>query len=374
MKKITALLALGLMTGAVHAQAVDPYGNIQIGNNTSISPPSDPGSPNTVKTGQIVIGNGASTNGQDAIAEGTGANAEGLEAMAKGKGAKASGNWAKADGAGAEATDINTTASGHLAKARDAGDTATGAQAETCVDGGGRATATGIQAYACGREATTTGAGGQATAQYATNNGAMGKATKEAATNVGAYGEAGGVSSTNVGSFGKATADRATNLGAGGTAAHYNSVSIGYGTKTTQANEVAMGNRKVTQVANGSISQGSTDAVNGGQVWEILQNLPNGSNFDETLWNDRWDNINNRFGEVGKRIDGLGAQMGAMSMMAAAPGEGGLSVGVGYSGSSAAVAVGWSKRFNDRVSMAVGASFGGGNKAVIGVGLRIGGR
>lgn len=55
-----------------------------------------------------------------------------------------------------------------------------------------------------------------------------------------------------------------------------------------------MGNRKVTQVANGSISQGSTDAINGGQLWEALQGL-GGSSFDETLWNDRWENINNRY-------------------------------------------------------------------------------
>lgn len=134
-----------------------------------------------------------------------------------------------------------------------------------------------------------------------------------------------------------------------------------------------MGNRKVTQVANGSISQGSTDAINGGQLWEALQGL-GGSSFDETLWNDRWENINNRFGQIDKRLNGLGAQMGAMSMMAATPGEGGMTVGVGFSGGETALAVGWSRRLNERASIAVGASFGGGNKAVIGVGLRIGGR
>ena len=65
-----------------------------------------------------------------------------------------------------------------------------------------------------------------------------------------------------------------------------------------------MGNRKVTQVANGSISQGSTDAINGGQLWEALQGL-GGSSFDETLWNDRWENINNRFGQgTARALDG----------------------------------------------------------------------
>ena len=77
---------------------------------------------------------------------------------------------------------------------------------------------------------------------------------------------------------------------------------------------------------------------------------------------------------VAKRLNGLGAQLGAMSMMAATPGEGGITVGLGHSGGQTALAIGWSKRLTERTSIAVGAAFGGGNKAVIGVGLRIGGR
>ncbi|EMR0512933.1 YadA-like family protein [Stenotrophomonas maltophilia] len=555
MKKIAILLALGLAAGAVDAQVVDPYGNIQIGPNTSISPPSNPDFPNTVKTGQIVIGDGASTDGQDAMAEGTDASAEGLEAIAKGPRAKARAMWAQAIGTEAEANDINTTASGRRAKANDAGDTATGALSETC---GGRATATGIQAKACARQATVTGAGAEGTGVDSTVNGANAKATEERATTMGAYSEVNGVNGTVVGAGGKVNADRATCVGASCQANHVNSVGVGYGTKTTQENEVAVGYRRVTQVSSGRddtdaanmsqvrataehlgggagfsslgtfippayhfrsgvthgnvgsalddldsrvydleqnppgggtqgpagqngasaydiarsngfvgterewldslqgrdgvdgqngidgrdgvgggssvaagenievqdnqdgtqtvslskdvdlteqgsltvggttvsndgvviqggpsmtrqgvdagnqrvtsvapgrIERGSTDAVNGGQIYELNEQ-----------WNDRWTQIDRRFEKTDKRLNGLGAQMGAMTMMAATPGEGGVTVGLGHSGGETALAVGWSRRFNDRASIAVGASFGGGNKAVVGVGMRIGGR
>lgn len=566
MKEIALVLALGLTAGAVNAQVVDPYGNIQIGNGTSISPPSNPDFPNTVKTGQIVIGDGARTDGQDAMAEGTDASAEGDKAIAKGPRAKAKAMWAQAIGAEAEANAINTTATGHQAKANDAGDTATGALSETCD---GRATATGIQAKACGYQSTATGAGAEGTARDTTVNGALAKATKEGATTVGAYSEVNGVNGTNVGAGSKVNADRATCVGASCEANHANSVGVGYGTKTTQENEVAVGYRRVTQVssgrddtdaanmsqvrataehlgggagftslgnfippayhfrsgvthgnvgsalddldsrvydleqnpgggssgpagqdgasaydiavrngfvgterewldslqgrdgmdgqngvdgrdgvgggstvaagenievqdhedgtqtvslskdvdlteegsltvgattvnnngvrvgqtsisndgvsveggpsmtrngidaanqrvtsvASGRIERGSTDAVNGGQIYDLIEQ-----------WDDRWTEIDRRFERTDKRLNGLGAQMGALSMMAATPGEGGVTVGVGFSGGETALAVGWSRRLNDRVSIAVGASFGGGNKAVVGVGLRIGGR
>jgi len=123
------------------------------------------------------------------------------------------------------------------------------------------------------------------------------------------------------------------------------------------------GNQKITSVAPGRIERGSTDAVNGGQIWELQQQ-----------WDDRWTEIDNRFERTDKRINGLGAQMGAMSMMAATPGEGGMTVGIGHSGGETALAVGWSRRLNDRVAVSAGVSFGGGNKPVIGMGMRIGGR
>lgn len=151
-------------------------------------------------------------------------------------------------------------------------------------------------------------------------------------------------------------------LTVGATTVNNNGVAIQGGPSMTR-NGVDAGNQRVTNVANGRIERGSTDAVNGGQIYDLMEQ-----------WDDRWTDIDRRFERTDKRLNGLGAQMGAMTMMAATPGEGGVTVGVGFSGGETALAVGWSRRINDRASIAVGASFGGGNKAVVGVGLRIGGR
>lgn len=129
---------------------------------------------------------------------------------------------------------------------------------------------------------------------------------------------------------------------------------------TTQG--IDAGHRKITGVAPGRIERGSTDAVNGGQIYDLMEQ-----------WDDRWTEIDDRFERTDKRISGLGAQMGAMTMMATTPGEGGMTVGLGHSGGQTALAVGWSRRINDRVAVSAGVSFGGGNKPVVGVGMRIGG-
>lgn len=162
-------------------------------------------------------------------------------------------------------------------------------------------------------------------------------------------------------------AEGGTALGDGATVAAgaTNSVALGANSVATEANTVSVGSegheRRVTNVAPGRIAQGSTDAVNGGQLWEL---------------EDRW---NDRFERTDKRIDGLGAQLGAMTQMvgAAAAGGGGrigevqLNAGIGFSGNQAALAIGWSTRLSPRVSLSGGLSFGTGNKPVAGMGISI---
>lgn len=140
----------------------------------------------------------------------------------------------------------------------------------------------------------------------------------------------------------------------GATTVNAQGVSIAGGPSMTTKG-IDAGHQRVTSVAAGRIEQGSMDAANGGQLWEL-----------DDRWNDRWTQTNDR-------IDGLGAQLGAFGNMANTPGSGGLGVGVGFSGSKAALAIGWSKRINDKVSISVGAAFGGGNRPVYGMGIRIGG-
>lgn len=132
---------------------------------------------------------------------------------------------------------------------------------------------------------------------------------------------------------------------------------------TTQG--IDAGNQRVTSVADGRIEQGSTDAVNGGQVWAIQQD-----------WDDRWMEINNRVDGLEGRIDSVGAQSAAMSMMTGAGtylpvGKVAISAGYGQYGSKAAFAVGAKVRLTERASATIGLSAtpSGGGKLMIGAGF-----
>ncbi|MBH1671486.1 YadA-like family protein [Stenotrophomonas maltophilia] len=159
----------------------------------------------------------------------------------------------------------------------------------------------------------------------------------------------------------------AGSLSVGSTAVNAQGVSIQGGPSVTTAG-VNAGNQRVTNVAPGRIERDSTDAVNGGQVYEMQQ-----------VWDDRWTETDRRFRHQDRRINGLGAQMGAMTQMATAAAQNGgaaigqvnLNVGVGFSGGSAAMAVGWGARVSEKVSVSAGLSFGSGNKPVAGFGLSI---
>lgn len=144
-------------------------------------------------------------------------------------------------------------------------------------------------------------------------------------------------------------------------------LSIQGGASVTTAG-VNAGNQRVTNVSAGRLEQGSMDAVNGGQLWEAQQ-----------AWNDRWTDTDRRLRHQDRRINALGAQLGAMSQMATAAAQNGgtavgqvnLNAGVGFSGGEAAVSIGWGARVSDRTSVSAGVSFGSGNKPVAGFGISI---
>lgn len=132
------------------------------------------------------------------------------------------------------------------------------------------------------------------------------------------------------------------------------------------ASGVDAGNQRVSNVAAGRIEQGSTDAVNGGQIYDLRSEL-----------NDRWEATNRRFDGIEKRLNGLGAQTAAMSMMAASSaglpvGKVAIQAGVGFNGGASAIAVGYRIRTSEKVSFSAGLSFGGnGTKPMGGVGMSI---
>lgn len=316
--------------------------------------------------------NGDDDGTDDARAEKTGGVAAGRNAAAMGFGNVAIGEDALAEsgeGMGAVAIGMNshangasTTVVGDRAYAEGDGSTALGSQ--TIASDG--SLAAGVAAKATGQVSTAVGPTAQATGRAGTALGNNARAQADYATAIGSA-TAAQQNGTTVGTRSAAGVNAAA-LGYNAQATHTNSVAIGANTRTTGSNQVAMGNRQVTQVADGRVAQGSTDAVNGGQLWTLQKVL-----------DDRWIETNRRLDRTDKRINGLGAQTAAMAQMAAAGGPYGLAVGevafnagVGLYGNEAAIAVGWSSRVSERVNLSAGVSFGTGNtKAMGGVGLSI---
>ena len=118
---------------------------------------------------------------------------------------------------------------------------------------GGNASASGVDAIAIGLGATATGSVAIGLNASAANGGA-------------AFGD------NSV-----ATATLATAVGPGASATGANSVAIGSGSVATAANTVSFGSagnqRVLTNVASGSVAAGSTDVVNGGQLFTTNQNV-----------------------------------------------------------------------------------------------------
>lgn len=304
------------------------------------------------KTGGVAAGRNAAATGFGDLAIGEDALAESGE---DGMGAVAIGPYSHANGA-------STTAVGDRAHAEDIGSTALGSQTIARDS----SLAAGVAAKATGHVSTAVGNTAQATGRGATSLGNNARAQADYATAIGSATVA-QQNGTTVGTYSAAGVNAAA-LGYNAQATHTNSVAIGANTRTTGSNQVAMGYRQVSQVADGRVAQGSTDAVNGGQLWNL-----------QKLADDRWIETNRRLDRTDKRINGLGAQTAAMAQMAAAGGPYGLAVGemafnagVGLYGNEAAIAVGWSSRVSERVNLSAGVSFGTGNtKAMGGVGLSI---
>lgn len=120
------------------------------------------------------------------------------------------------------------------------------------------------------------------------------------------------------------------------------------------------GGNRVTGVGDGSISQGSTDAVNGGQIYDMQQD-----------WSDRWTQTNRRIDNLDRDIKIQGAQSAAFASMMGAQtsgviGEVHATAGVGFYGNKAALAVGWKARVSEKVNLSAGFSKGMGGGSIQG--------
>lgn len=110
------------------------------------------------------------------------------------------------------------------------------------------------------------------------------------------------------------------------------------GGPTVTRSRINAGNQRVTGVAAGAIAPGSTDAINGGQLWDYQRQQ-----------DDRWNLTDRRFRQLDKRVSGVCAMAQANAQMAtstsAIHGENRnrLAVGVGGCSGQAAISIGYTR-------------------------------
>ena len=126
-------------------------------------------------------------------------------------------------------------------------------------------------------------------------------------------------------------------------------------------------NQKVTNVANGEVAEGSTDAVNGGQLHATNQRVSTVENRMDGVEN-RVDRVENRVDNLDNRIDKVGASAAAMAnlhpMDFDEDSKVSVAAAVGSYRSETAGALGVFYRPTDRVMMNVSTSFGNGENMV----------
>ena len=126
-------------------------------------------------------------------------------------------------------------------------------------------------------------------------------------------------------------------------------------------------NQKVTNVADGDVAEGSTDAVNGGQLHATNQRVSTVENRMDGVEN-RVDRVENRVDNLDNRIDKVGANAAAMAnlhpMDFDEDSKVSVAAAVGNYRSETAGALGVFYRPTDRVMMNVSTSFGNGENMV----------
>ena len=169
------------------------------------------------------------------------------------------------------------------ASAQTASGTNSTATGSNSLASGENTTATGSDSRATELSATATGTNSQATSFFATATGEFSRATNFAATAMGRGSLASGNRSlasgadsmareeytTAIGQASQATAVNATSVGRGSVASAAGSVALGHNSLADEDGTVSFGRageeRRLVNVADGQIADGSTDAVNGQQ-------------------------------------------------------------------------------------------------------------
>ena len=239
--------------------------------------------------GATALGVGASAKADNSIAVGSQAVTEGRESTALGRRSYAGAQSATALGTGANASAIVSTAVGNGAKASEVAASALGNGAEASGRG---SMAFGYASKASGVDAMASGSNARASSMNAV---AVGKDSNSSAVNaiaLGTYSNVSGVSAVVIGTQAKGTHENSVTLGSYSSSAandfdptaktlsyfgDKSSVTVNYnGSSSTQKGAVSVGDgklvRQIQNVGAGRITDKSTDAVNGSQLYQAYYN------------------------------------------------------------------------------------------------------
>ncbi|WP_148047374.1 YadA-like family protein [Escherichia fergusonii] len=255
---------------------------------------------NSIANGEnsMAMGNKSNAAGQHSLALGAGSTTQGDNTIALGVNSFALGNQSLSLGSATQAKGVNSTALGNASLALGDSSIAIGDSTEAIADNT-IALGNGSQSLIAG--AIAIGQGNQANGENAI---ALGNGSESGGTNTIALGQESFASAENslaLGSQASATGNNAVALGAGSVASADNTVSVG--NITTQ--------RKLVNMAKGSISQTSTDAINGSQLYSISKSVSdrlggNSSvNEDGTVNAPTYKLRNGTYSTVGSALTGL---------------------------------------------------------------------
>ena len=334
----------------------------------------------TLQTGSwnsnsVAIGSKNTALGSSALAVGNEAKAKMSETIAIGHEAQADKTWGIAIGTRATASDVRSLALGHQAKSAGYKANAIGADATA---NGNHANAIGSSATATGDHAQAFGAGAQATGVRTNVFGSDAAATADYSIAIGNKANASTANSIALGA--NSTTRSATNVTNATVAGH----TYGGFAGTSPVGSVSVGKageeRQIHNVAAGKISADSTDAVNGSQLYSVANDLQTQiNNSTPGAINNNITNLNNRVGNVEKRVNKVGA--GSAALAALHPldfnpdDKWTIAAGYGHYHNANSAALGAFYRPNEDTMFSVGGTVGTGETQLnAGVSIRLGKR
>ncbi len=203
------------------------------------------------------------------------------------KDARATGTIATAVGYNAYASGEQSLAVGPNSIADDDFSTAIGAQAKAF---GHHSLALGAGSNTASDASIALGANSFATGAQSMSLGVASKTSAEAAIALGYNSFANGLNSMSLGQSSYAGKDNSVALGSDASADGLNSVALGAGSIAEDDNTVSVGSstlqRKVVNMAAGIVSQTSTDAINGSQLYSLSSNIANYFGGDASVSDD----------------------------------------------------------------------------------------